>query len=199
MKPLLLPLFFLLTFAAVAQSPTSEKFSLAWSQGKVYFKSGDSLNCSLRFNQNAGHHILQVNEDGEVVTLPIKDVQSFTYFDSGKNRQRLFSAFANADFNANEYYMEHIYAGRDFSILNHKTIEVAPDLNISRLIGKSIKTHKKYIRHAPTGKVLPLTKESLFQLLEPNRDKVIGFVKDRGIRFKRIADFIEVFEFYNSL
>jgi hypothetical protein len=198
-KRFLLPILCAIASAAFAQSTPSENFSLAWAPGQIHFKSGDTLNCNLRFNQNAGHHILQVEEDGQVVTLPIKDVRSFSYVDATRNRHRLFSSFQNPDSNIQEYYMEHIYASREFTILNRKTMEVPAELNFSRFIGKPVKTHKKYICHAPSGKILPLTRESLFALLEPNRDKVLAFVKDHGIRFRRIADFIQVFEYYNSL
>lgn len=192
-------LAFLCCIASVAWSQTSESFSLAWSRGQIQFKTGDTLNCQLRFNQSAGHHVLQVSEDGQVVTVPIQDVRSFTYFDNKKQRDRHFSAFRSGDFAHHEFYMEHIYATREFSILNHKTMEVPGELNFSRFIGKPVKTHKKYICHEPTGKVLPLSRESLLVLLEGNRDKVLSYVKVRNIRFRRIADFIEVFEYYNSL
>jgi hypothetical protein len=198
-KRLLLPTFLLLVCVLYVKGQTAENFSLAWAPGRIHFKSGDTLNCELRFNQTGGHHILQVSDQGQVVTLPIKDVQSFSYFDEAKARQRLFSTFRNPDFLNQEYYMEHIYANREFSILNRKTMEVPPELNFSRLIAKPVRTHKKYICHASSGKVLPLTRESLLEVLEPNRDKVLAFVKDRGIRFRRIADFIQVFEYYNSL
>jgi hypothetical protein len=193
-------LIILCAFASAAYAQTTPvNFSLTWAPGQVHFKSGDTLNCKLRFNQNAGHHVLQVNEEGEVVTLRISDVRSFSYIDPNRNRERFFSSFTNTDFANQEYYMEQIYASREFSILNRKTMEVPPELNFSRFIGKPVRTHKKYIFHGPSGKVVPLTRESLLQLVEPNRDKVLAFVKDHGLRFRRIADFIQVFEYYNSL
>jgi hypothetical protein len=199
MKRLILPFLCLIASITHAQTGNSSNFSLSWSHGQVFFKSGDTLSCNLRFNQNAGHHVLQVSEEGVVVTLPIKDVQSFSYFDSVKSRTRNFTAFKNQHHVAQEYYMERIYADPMFSILNHKTIEVPDELHFIRFIGKPVKTYKKYIQYQPTGKLVPLSRESLLLLLQPKREQILSFVKDHGLRFRRVSDFIRVLEYHSTL
>lgn len=183
-----------------AQQLTSEKFSLVWTKGQVVFKSGDTLHCDLRFNQTGDKAILQISESGHTLTLPICDVRNFSFYDERKNRERTFSAFQKAGTATDqEIYMEKIYFDNHFSILNHKTMEVPPELNFSRFVGKPVKTHKKYLLNESTGELLPLSRENLLALLEPKKTEILSYVKARNIRFKRIADFISVFEYHNSL
>jgi hypothetical protein len=198
MKRLLLPIFFALTCSLFAQT-TEQKFSLEWSTGKIIFKSGDTLLCNLRFNQTGTQHLLQLNHDNEIITVPIKHVQSFSYFDSRKNRNRVYSAFQHAHLKDQEYYMERIYTADRISILNHKTMEVPEELNFSRFIAKPVKTYKKYLFQESTGELLPLSRESLFTVLQARREEILSYVKEKGIRFRRISDFIEVLEYHNSL
>lgn len=199
MKRLLLPILFAFTASLCAQPVTSEKFSLEWISGKVIFKTGDTLNCNLRFNQTGDKSILQVNEGGHMLTLPIVDVRQFSFFDAKKNRNRVFTAFEHPHFYGHEFYMEKIYVDGRFSILNHKTMEVPPELNFSRFVGKPVKTYKKYLLNESTGQLLPLSRESLFELLEPKKTEILSYVKSKNIRFRRISDFINVFEYHNSL
>jgi hypothetical protein len=200
MKRLLLPIVFSLPIiCGNAQHVTSEKFSLAWTKGLVVFKTSDTLHCDLRFNQTGDKAILQVAESGYTLTVPIRDVRSFSFFDARKNRHRTFMAFQTPGTVEKEFYMEKIYFDSHFSILNHKTMEVPPELNFSRFVGKPVKTHKKYLLNESTGEMLPLSRENLFSLLQPKRDEIVSYVKARHIRFKRISDFINVFEYHNSL
>jgi hypothetical protein len=199
MKRLILPVFFACTTALCAQHLTSEKFSLDWTSGIVIFKTGDTLKCNLRFNQAADKSILQLNGSGHTLTVPIRDIRQFSFFDARKNRFRVFSAFAHPDHEDQEFYMEKIYGDNHFSILNHKTMEVPAELNFSRFVAKPVKTYKKYLLNESTGQLLPLSRESLFELLEPKKTEILSYVKSKNIRFRRISDFINVFEYHNSL
>ena len=199
MKRILLVLMIASSTALLAQNISSEKFSLAFNRGQIIFKTGDTLTCNLRFNQTADKSILQINEEGHTLTVPTKDVRQFSFFDAKKNRNRIFTTFPHPHFANQEFYMEKIYVDNRFCILNHKTMEVPAELNFSRFVGKPVKTHKKYLMDEATGQLLPLSRESLFALLEPKRTEILSYVKSNHIRFRRIADFISVFEYHNSL
>lgn len=199
MKQILFFAFFALTMSLSAQSITSEKFSLEWTIGKVVFKTGDTLQCKLRFNQTGDKSVLQVTEAGHTLVLPTRDVRQFSFFDAKRSRDRIFTTFQHPGFSGQEFYMEKIYVDSRFSILNHKTMEVPAELNFSRFVGKPVKIHKKYLLNESTGQLLPLSRESLFQLLEPKKTEILSYVKSNHIRFKRISDFIHVFEYHNSL
>jgi hypothetical protein len=198
MKRLLLPALFLFSVSLFAQT-TTERFLLDWTNGVVIFKTGDTLQCDLRFNQAGAQPILQIGKTGHTLTVPTRDVRQFSFFDSLKNRNRIFTSFQNPNIPTQEFYMEKIYADSHFSILNHKTMEKPDELNFIRFVGKPFKTYKKYLLNEWTGELLPLSRENLFQLLEPKKSEILSFVRTNGIRFKRLADFITVFEYHNSL
>ncbi|HEY0770966.1 MAG TPA: hypothetical protein VGD31_11600, partial [Sphingobacteriaceae bacterium] len=90
MKRLIFPFLFALTSSLSAQHATHEKFSLAWTKGEVVFKTGDTINCDIRFNQTGDKPILQISHSGHTLTIPVSDVSEFSFFDSKKNRSRHF-------------------------------------------------------------------------------------------------------------
>jgi hypothetical protein len=198
MKRLLLPVLFGISTSVSAQT-TREKFLLEWTKGIVIFKTTDTLKCEIRFNQTGAHPILQVREEGYTLTVPTKDVLQFSFFDSLRNRSRSFSTFQNPNIPGQEFYMEKIYGDSNFSILNHKTMEKQDELKLIPFAAKPVRTYKKYLRNESTGELLPLSRESLLHLLEPKKSEILSFVRSNGIRFRRIADFITVFEYHNSL
>lgn len=198
MKRLLLPLLLFFTASLSAQT-LNEKFLLHWTSGTVIFKTGDTLVCDLRFNQTGTQPILQINNEGQTITVPTRDVKAFSFYDEAKRRTRSFSTFSNPNIPSQEFYMEKIYRDGHFSILNHKTMEKPDEFKLMPFAAKPVKTYKKYLMDEITGELLPLSRESLFQLLEPKRSEIMSYVKTRGIRFRRIADFISVFEYHNSL
>jgi hypothetical protein len=198
MKRILLPALFLFSTCALAQT-FNEKFLLDWTEGLVIFKTGDTLLCDLRFNQAGAHPILQITKDGHTLTVPTKDVKQFSFFDTFKNRDRVFITIQDPNRYVQEFYMEKIYRDGHFSILNHKTIEKADELTIIKFVGKPIKTYRKYLLDETTGQLLPLSRESLLQLLEPKKPEILSYVRTKGIRFRRVADFISVFQYHNSL
>jgi hypothetical protein len=198
MKRLLIPVFFALASSLFAQT-SGQNFSLEWSRGRIIFKSGDTLVCDLRFNQTGVQHLLQLNDVSGIFTVPIKDVKSFSYFDSRKNRNRIYTSFHHEQLKEQEYYMERIYVADHISILNHKTMEVSDELNFSRFIAKPVKTHKKYILQEDTGEILPLSRENLFTVFQARKGEILSYVKAKGIRFRSVSDFIEVIEYHNSL
>jgi hypothetical protein len=198
MKRLLLPAIFIFSSVAFAQI-TSEKFLLEWTKGVVIFKTGDTLACDLRFNQTGALPILQIRKDDHTLTVPTKDVKQFSFYDVLKTRKRSFASFENPNSPHQQFYMEKIYGDSHFSILNHKTMEKPEELNFIRFVGRPVRTYRKYLRNETTGEMLPLSRESLFQLLEPKKTEIQSYVRTNGIRFRRIADFISVFQYHNSL
>ena len=198
MKRLLLPIL-LFYFSSVFAQHTNEKFLLDWTDGVVVFNTGDTLQCDMRFNQAGAHPILQIRKQGHTLTIPSNDVKQFSFFDSAKNRTRTFTSFPSPEAVNQACYMERIYGDSHFSILNRKTIEIASELDLVRFAVKPVKTYKRYLFNESTGELLPLSKENLFQLLSTKKSEIQSYVRSNGIRFRRISDFIKVFEYHNSL
>ncbi|HEY0742822.1 MAG TPA: hypothetical protein VGD40_15235 [Chryseosolibacter sp.] len=198
MKRLLLPLLFV-SFSSAFSQHTTEKFLLDWTDGVVIFNTGDTLRCNIRFNQAAAHPILQIRNQDHTLTIPSNDVKQFSFFDSIRNRTRTFTSFPSTEIVNQSCYMERIYGDSHFSILNRKTIETPSELDFVRFAVKPAKIYKRYLFNESTGQLLPLSKENLFQLLETRKSEIASYVRMNGIRFRRISDFIKVFEYHNSL
>lgn len=198
MKRLLLPIL-LVCFSSVFAQHTNEKFLLDWTDGVVVFNTGDTLQCDMRFNQAGAHPILQIRKQGHTLTIPSNDVKQFSFFDSAKKRTRTFTSFPSPEALNQAWCMERIYGDSHFSILNRKTIEIASELDLVRFAVKPVKAYKRYLFNESTGELLPLSKENLFQLLSTKKSEIQSYVRLNGIRFRRISDFIKVFEYHNSL
>ena len=197
MKRLLLPLLVFFSASVLAQS--HERFLLEWTHGVVIFKTGDTLTCDLRFNQTGTQPILQIVTEGHMLTVQTRDVGQFSFYDSLKNRHRVFASFHNPNLPSQEFYMEKIYRDSQFAILNHKTMEKPDEFKLMPFASRPVRTYRKYLLNESTGEMLPLSRENLFQLLEPKKSEIESYVKTKGLRFRRVADFISVFEYHNSL
>lgn len=190
---------FSLTFS-LAQ--LNERFILTWTDGKILFQTGDSIQCKLRYNQAASSGVLQVLENDITVTLSPTDVSSFSFFDKSKERIRTFSSMPVNDKGENQqfYFMEKLYANNRFAILNYRTMDVPVSyMNYTRLISKPVRMNKKFILDNSTGKMIPLSKENVLRLMENKRNEVIGYIENRHLKFKKTADFIHLFEYHRSL
>ena len=177
-------------------------FSSDWNEGRVVFNTGDTLNCYLRFNQAVPHGLLQVQEDGNAITIPVKDVREFSFFDPRKTRHRkFFSVPVSEDHQlTKEYFMECLYDDQKFTILKHRTIGTPYDyMNYSRFISRPSRITKQYILDITTGSVLPLSKENVLQLTGNKKPEITSFIQSNSIKFKSVTDYIHVFEYLSSL
>jgi hypothetical protein len=202
MKRLLLVVIVLASISSYSQFRPRYDYSLTWHEGNVILYTGDTLACTLRYNQTLSIGALQILQDDEVITLSSKDVQEFSFYDIDKNRWRKFSSMMIEEEEPinQKLFLEHLYYNKQFSILNLKTIDVPFDyMNYTRLISKPVRMSKKYIMDSRTGALLPLSKENALKLLDPRRDEIASFIHEHRLRFKRVADYIDVLEYHSSL
>jgi hypothetical protein len=204
MKRLLLPVFLLLSIAnSQAQFPTKTgTYSLNWRYGTVIFPAGDTISCSLRYNQAISNGTLQVKEGDKVLALSAKDVTAFSFYDSIREKHRKFTAMpVSADHPAGQkFFLECIYDDHRFFILNHRTIDVPYDyMNYSRFISKPARISRKYILNVSTGELIPLSKENTLRLMEDRKNEIMAFIQANRIKFKKTADYISVFRYHSSL
>ena len=80
MKRLLLCVvtYSLFLFAEAQVKTIQEEYSLAWNKGQVIFYTGDTVHCMLRYNQTLAIGALQIMKEDNIITLPSKDVLSFS-------------------------------------------------------------------------------------------------------------------------
>jgi hypothetical protein len=207
MKRLLWSMVFcVIIFSASAQVKLNSytgTFSPEWHKGSIIFNTGDTVKCTLRYNQAFPAGILQLRKKEIAITIPPCDVKGFYYFDPKKDRVRKYYSMplsANEP-PTQEYFMECIYDDASISILNHKSIGVPYEyMNYSRFISKPSRISRKYILNAATGELLPLTRENALRLMGNNRKPaILSYIENHDIRFKSVTDYIHVFEYYSSL
>lgn len=204
MKPLLLAAFLLLFILNVQAQATgrSDAYSLTWSRGIVVFPGGDSILCTLRYNQQLSNGTLQVMDGDQIIALSARDVVSFTFYDSTREKTRKFSAMpVDVENDAGQkFFLEYIYHDQQFSILNHRTVDVPyAYMNYSRFVSKPTRVSKKYILNRSTGELMPLSKENTLRLMERRKEEILSFIEANRIRFKKTADYITVFRYHSSL
>lgn len=204
MKSLLLLAFLFLFFINVQAQSTSrsDTYSLTWSQGMVVFPAGDTVHCTLRYNQQLSNGTLQVMEGDLIIALSARDVASFTFYDSSRQKTRKFSAMPVDKLNdaGQKFFLEYIYHDQQFSILNHRTVDVPYEyMNYSRFVSRPARISRKYILNMTTGELMPLSKENTLRLMEQRKEEIMSFIQDHHIRFKKTADYITVFRYHSSL
>jgi hypothetical protein len=202
MKRLLVGLVFCLFLIHVQAQVSSDAYVLEWKSGSIYFKSGDTLACPVRYNHAASEGVLQVLEKDVVITLNPEDVDAFSFFDTRKMKERKFHSITIRKDAGQEhsFFMENLYSDNRFSIVNHRTMDVPYGYqNYTRLISKPVRISKKYVLDASTGELLPLSKENVLRLMNPKRQEVTDYIQSHRLRFKKTADYIDLFSYHSSL
>ena len=190
-----------LLFNVVAQKASNQlrHFSMNWSSGHIVFKSGDTVNCLVRYNITASHATLQIREEDYTLTISPKDLKSFSFYDSAKARQRTFTSM-KLDRPGNEVFLEDVYVDSKFRILNHKTYGIPYEyLEYTRFISRPTQISRKYILDVSNGQLLPASRENVLRLLQNRRNEVLSYIDQHHLKFKKLSDYIAVLQFHNSL
>lgn len=177
-------------------------FKHHWNKGQIIFNSGDTLACQLRFNRTSLDNVVHVLEGEEIIAVVAADIQSFSFFDTEKHRERNFVKMSLPALRADsqDFLVEKIYDDGRFAIITQRTYEMPyQNLQLIRFLGKPVPVYKKYIQDNESGQLLPLNRENTMRLMDAKRSEVSTFIQDKHIRFKKVSDFINVFEYHSSL
>ena len=120
--------------------------------------------------------------------------------DPAKNRYRKFFTLSvplNGKVHR-EMFLEYIYGNEKVSILNHKTMGLAHSYMEFTPFKQPVPVNKLYLLDCRTGKVLPMSEDNALSLLD-KRALVTGFIEANGIRFRKLSDYVRVFEYESSL
>jgi len=184
-----------------AHSPGSPiRFLPDWTLGIVVLETNDTVACNLRYNQMVPEGLLQVQDGDNVLTLSVKDVKCFFFYDTDKKRYRKFFTLSvplKGEIER-EMFLEYVYGNDKISILNHKTMGVPHSYMEYTPFKQSIPLNKQYLLDCRTGKILPISEENAMSLLS-KKQKVEGFIESNGIRFRKLSDYVKVFEYDRSL
>lgn len=171
-----------------------------WTPGLVVLETNDTVPCQLRFNQMVPEGLLQVLDGDNVLTLSVKDVKCFLFFDTSKNRLRKFYTLSVpfAGSVSREMFLEFVYGNDKVSILNHKTMGLAHAYMEYTPFKQPVPVNKMYLLDYRTGDLLPMSEQNALSLLD-YKHQVAGFIEENAIRFRKLSDYIRVFEYERSL
>lgn len=171
-----------------------------WTPGMVVLESNDTVACMLRYNQLVPEGLLQVRDGETVLTLSVRDVKCFFFFDARKDRYRKFYTLTvpvNKSI-SREMFLEYIYGNDKVSILNHKTMGLAHTYMEYTPFKQPIPISKQYLLNCHTGELLPISEENALSLMGKS-DLVNNFIELNHIRFRKLSDYVKVFEYDRSL
>ncbi|MGC1243468.1 MAG: hypothetical protein WA874_17880 [Chryseosolibacter sp.] len=176
------------------------KYYPDWTAGLVVLETNDTVTCTLRYNQLVPEGLLQVLDGENVLTLSVKDVKCFFFFDQQKSRHRKFFTLSVPfdGYPHREMFLEYIYGNEKVSILSHKTMGLAHAYMEYTPFKQSVPLNKQYLLDERTGTLLPISAENALSLLE-KKEKVAGFIEANDIRFRKLSDYVKIFEYHRSL
>jgi hypothetical protein len=181
-------------------NPNAPQYYPDWTPGLVVLETNDTVSCTLRYNQMVPEGLLQVLDGETILTLSVRDVKCFFFFDPKKNKYRKFftlSVPVNGHLKR-EMFLEYIYGNDKVSILNHKTMGLAHSYMEYTPFKQPIPLDRQYLLDCRTGEVLPISVENALSLLG-EKQKVTTFIESNDIRFRKISDYVKVFEYDRSL
>ena len=198
--------FSLLLSASLLDTPPQNnpnnpiEFFPNWTPGLVVLETNDTVACALRYNQMVPEGLLQVLDGENILTLSVKDVKCFFFFDSKKNRFRRFFTLSVPlnGYMRREMFLEYVYGNDKVSILNHKTMGLAHAYMEFTPFKQPIPLSKQYLMNCLTGELFPISEENAISLLEKKRE-VAGFIESHDIRFRKLSDYVKIFEYDRSL
>lgn len=171
-----------------------------WTAGFVVLETNDTVSCTLRYSQMVPEGLLQILDGETILTLSVKDVKCFFFFDTARSRYRKFFTLS-VPLNGRivrEMFMEYVYGNERVSILNHKTMGLSHSYMEFTPFKQPVPVNDLYLLDCRTGKILPISEENALSLLE-KKQMVSGFIQSNGIRFRKLSDYVKVFEYENSL
>lgn len=176
------------------------RFYPDWTQGTVVLETNDTVACTLRYSQMVPEGLLQVEDGDNILTLSVKDVRSFSFFDARRNRYRKFFTLAVPldGQKKREMFLEYVYGNDRVSILNHKTMGLAHGYLEFTPFRQPVPVSKQYLLNCKTGEVTPISEENALALLQ-QREKVATYIQSNGIRFRRLSDYVKIFQYDRSL
>lgn len=171
-----------------------------WTTGVVVLETNDTVSCLLRYNQFVSEGLLQVKDSGNILTLSVKDLKSFFFFDSLADRYRKFFTLCvplNGQ-RKREMFLEYVYGNERVSILNHKTMGLAHPYMEFTPFKQLVPLNRQYLLDCRSGKVVPISAQNALALTK-EKQQVSRFIEENGIRFKKLSDYVRVFEYDRSL
>jgi hypothetical protein len=200
---LLLSCFLLFVSIEVHSFPLRKIFHhKQWNRGMVAFANGDTIYCQLSFTRKVTEGLLQILDGRRIRVVTVKEVSAFSFYDSDKKRNRKYitlSFLPSLSTREHEVFVEQLYTNNNFLIVNHRTLGYRTGKFRLHPLGKKTVVDNRYLIDNRSGKILPMEKESLLQFVDDERQEILAFIQQKGIKIKSIKDFILVLDYHQSL
>lgn len=188
----------------------AEKRFTKWVNGTVVLVTGDTVRCELGYNQMFSEGLVMVKEEENVLTLSVKDVKSFYFFDEKEEKTRRFltvplDMYQNQ--NTREFFLEYIYGNNKIAILNHRFIRIVVTNNYyGQQHRNPLPQDYFYLINIATGEILSMTKSNALLLVNDKADVISKFIKSnkiklksKVIKFRDTENYIRLFDYYQSI
>ena len=173
-----------------------------WSKGKVTLYSGEVIECELRFTRKVKEGLLYIRQSlTKEQILTVRQVRSFEYFDEKRNLHRSFTTLSvqpELSGKRHEVFMEIIFQGTYFTIVNHRTLGYEKNrLNINPFT-KKVVVDNAYLVCNKNQETVPLTRENLMQMIDGKQSEVDAYIRSKR-SLKSVQDYTAVLEYHQAL
>lgn len=180
-----------------------------WIEGEIVFKNGKTEKHMLNYNPLVPEGLLQVKDDGKLLTFSVKDVTRFSYFDTDQDKRRVFYTFPvkSEDIElVREYFFEIIFDNNYISLVSRPTMVFKkkenyrygkPKLNLPK-----IKDYY-YLVNMESGELTFCSKKNILAIVDSFDMKIKSYLKEKEIKLGKsnnhVKDYIKVIKYYSSL
>lgn len=98
-----------------------------WVQGSVVLVTGDTVRCEMSYNPAVEEGLVQVKDGGNMLTLSVKEVKCFSYFDVEENKTRRYYSLPVYDEEVStirEHFLEHVYENSHMAIFSRRVVHL---------------------------------------------------------------------------
>lgn len=201
MKKLLLSacLYVIVLTSVLAQSSAAVN-KMAWHEGEVISKSGDTLHCTLRVLYVATTHVFQIMHEGEPVNINPDRIRSFSLSDSINGKIRRFVSVDLKGETDRSVFMLSLYENEHLEILAYKTVGIPYDyMQFTGLISKPVPVTQRFVLDKHNSELNPLSRASLLKILAERDPEKEIYAKLHRRTFKKTADYIQVLQHRQNL
>ena len=172
-----------------------------WAQGRIYFESGESIDCDIRFDQL--NQNMDVRYQGADLEIPYTDIQSFDFLDPARHQQRYFEKVVVQS--GKIVLMEYVFKGAKAALMEERFIRKFhmsypdPTTLEKRKLRITMPIEKKFLYVTETKQALLMTYANLLTIAGDNAEDIKAFVRKHHLRMENDKDFVRVLEYYDQL
>lgn len=172
-----------------------------WVQGSIVLATGDTVRCEMSYSPTVEEDLVRVKDGRNLLTLSVKDVKGFFYFDAEKNKARRYYSLPVYDEKAStirEHFLEHVYENSGMAIFSRRVVHL--ENHVFNPVTQVVPEDLNFLMDVHTGTLRELNEVEAMALMKGKADKVRAYMKTKNMKLKKeVGDYIRVFDYYSSL